>query len=52
MHILIKFHEDDIIHTRIMTIFSTSTSGISNVFYENLEKTETAVILKHIDQLP
>ena len=35
-----------------MAILSTSTSGISNVFYRNLQKKETAVILKHINQLP
>ena len=35
-----------------MTILSTSTSGISNVFYRNLQKKETAIILKRIDQLP
>ena len=35
-----------------MAILSTSTSGISNVFYRNLQKKETAVILKPIDQLP
>ena len=35
-----------------MAILSTSTSGISNVFYRNLKKKETAVILKPIDQLP
>ena len=35
-----------------MTILSISTSGISNVFYRNLWKKESAVILKRIDQLP
>ena len=35
-----------------MAILSTSTSQISNVFYRNLWKKETAVILKCIDQLP
>ena len=34
-----------------MVILSTSISGISNIFYRNLQKIETAVILKHIDQL-
>ena len=34
-----------------MAILSTGTSGISNVFYRNLQKKETAVILKRIDQL-
>ena len=48
---LTKFHDDDVIHTKIMTILSTSISGISNVFYRNLYKKETAVILKRIDQL-
>ena len=36
LHILTKFHDDDVIHTKIMTILATSTSGISNVFYRNL----------------
>ena len=35
-----------------MAILSTSTSGISNVFYKNLQKKETAAILKCTDQLP
>ena len=35
-----------------MAILSTSTSGIFNVFYRNLQKKETTVILKRIDQLP
>ena len=52
LHILTIFHDDDVIHTKIMTILSTSTSGISNVFYRNLQKKETAAILKRIDQLP
>ena len=47
-----KFHDDDVIHTEFMAILSTSASGISNVFYRNLNKKETAVILKHIEQLP
>ena len=29
LHILTKFHDDDVIHTKIMAILSTSTSGIS-----------------------
>ena len=37
-----KFHDDDVMHTKIMIILSTSTSGIKN---------ETAVLLKRIDQL-
>ena len=49
-NILTKFHDDDVSHTKIMAILSTS--GISNVFYRNLQKKETAVILKRIDQLP
>ena len=52
MHILTKFHDDDVIHLKIMAILSTSTSGNSNVFYRNLKKKDTAVILKRIDQLP
>ena len=32
--------------------FVNSTCGIFNVFYRNLQKKETAVILKRIDQLP
>ena len=51
-HILIKFHGDDVIHTKIMADLSTGTSGISSVSYRNLQKKETAVILKRIDQLP
>ena len=35
-----------------MTTLSTSTCGIFNIFYRNLQKKETAVILKRIDQLP
>ena len=35
-----------------MAISSTSTSGIFTIFYRNLYKKETAVILKRIDQLP
>ena len=35
-----------------MAILSTGTSGIFNIFYRNLQKKETAVILKRIDQLP
>ena len=35
-----------------MAILSTSTCGIFNIFYRNLKKKETAVILKRIDQLP
>ena len=49
LDILNKFHDDDVIYTKIMTILSTSTSGISDVFYRNLQKKETAVILKRID---
>ena len=52
MHILTKFHDDDVIHTKIMANLSTSTCGIFNIFYRNLQKKETAVILKRIDQLP
>ena len=60
-----EFHDDDVIHTKIMAILLTSTSGISNVFYQetinvmvmvswfyrNLQEKET-VVLKRIDQLP
>ena len=35
-----------------MTTLSTSTCGIFNIFYRNLQEKETAVILKRIDQLP
>ena len=35
-----------------MTTLSTSTCGILDIFYRNLQKKETAVILKCIDQLP
>ena len=35
-----------------MAILSTSTCGIFNILYRNLQKKETAVILKRIDQLP
>ena len=35
-----------------MAILSTSASGIFKIFYRNLQKKETAVILKRIDQLP
>ena len=35
-----------------MAILSTSTCGILNIFYRNLQKKETAVILKRIDQSP
>ena len=52
LHILTKFHDDDVIHTKIMDILSTSTSEIFNVFYRNLQKKETAVILKRTDQFP
>ena len=52
LHILSKFQDDDVIHTKLMAILSTGTSGISNVFYRNLKKKETTVILKGIDQLP
>ena len=34
-----------------MAILSTSTSGHFTIFYRNLKKKETAVILKPIDQL-
>ena len=34
-----------------MAILSTSTSGIFNIFYRNLQKKETAIILKRSDQL-
>ena len=34
-----------------MAILSTSASGIFNIFYINLQKKETAIILKRIDQL-
>ena len=33
-----------------MVILSTSTSGISNVFYRNLQKKGTSVIVERIDQ--
>ena len=46
-----KIHDDDVIHTKIMAILSTGTCGIFNIFYRNLQKKETAVILKHNDQL-
>ena len=52
LHIVTKFHDDDVIHTKIMVILSTGTSGISNVSYRTYRKKETAVILKRIDQLP
>ena len=52
LHTLTKFHDDDVIHTKIMTTLSTSTCGISNIFYRNLQKKETAIILKRVDQLP
>ena len=51
MHISTKFHDDDVIYTKIMAILSSSASGISNAVYRNLQKKETAVILKSIDQL-
>ena len=35
-----------------MTTLSTSTCGILDIFCRNLQKKETAVILKRIDQLP
>ena len=35
-----------------MAISSTSTSGIFTIFHKNLEKKETAVILKRVDQFP
>ena len=35
-----------------MTTLSTSTCWIFNIFYRNLQKKETVVILKRIDQLP
>ena len=35
-----------------MTTLSTSTCGIFNIFYGNLQKKETTVILKRINQLP
>ena len=31
LHISTKFHDDDVIHTKIMAIFSTSTCGIFNI---------------------
>ena len=37
---------------KIMAILSTSTCGIFNIFDRNIQKKETAVILKRIDQLP
>ena len=52
MQTLTKVHHDDVIHTKIMTTLSTSTCGIFNIFYSNLQKKETAVILKRIAQLP
>ena len=52
LHILNKFHGDAVIHTKIMAVLSTGTSGISNVSDRHLQKKETAVILKRIDQLP
>ena len=44
--------DNNVIHTKIMAILSTGTCGIFNIFYRNLEKKETAVILKRIDQFP
>ena len=35
-----------------MAILSSGASGISRVSYRNLQKKETAVIVKSIDQLP
>ena len=35
-----------------MAISSTGTSGIFTIFYGNLQKKKTAVILKCIDQFP
>ena len=35
-----------------MAILSTIIYGIFNIFHRNLQKKETAVILKRIDQLP
>ena len=35
-----------------MAILSTSTSGIFSVLYKNLQRKETVIILKSIDQLP
>ena len=52
LHPLTRFHDDDVIHTKIMAILSTSTSGNFDVFCRNLQKKETAVILKRIDELP
>ena len=51
MHILAKFHDDDVIHTKIMAILSTSTSGISLFSVETYKK-GTVVIFKRISQLP
>ena len=36
LHVLTKFHDDEVIHTKIMAISSTSTSGIFIIFYRNL----------------
>ena len=51
LHILTKFDDEDVIHSNVMAILSTSTCGIFNIFYRNLYKKETAVILKRIYQL-
>ena len=51
LHFFTKFYDDEVIHTKIMAISSTSISGIFTIFYRNLQKKETAVILKRIDQL-
>ena len=54
MHILTKFYGDDVIHTKIMAILSTSTCGIFrfSIELETYRKKGTAVILKRIDKLP
>ena len=49
---LTKFHDDDVMQTKIMAILSTGFSGIFSVSYRNIWRKETTLILKYIDQLP
>ena len=49
LHILTRFHDDDVIQTKSMAILSTGISGTPSVSYKNLNKKETAVICKIID---
>ena len=46
LHILTKFHDDDIVQPKFMAILSTGASGILSVSYRNLKKKETDVIVK------